>query len=81
MAAPTYLAWMVLCKTPSCNMRHILKFIGLDDGQPLHFLPAGTPHSFDLECDGCGMIHSYTTKNLELQKLDAPPPADFVDRF
>jgi hypothetical protein len=68
-----YLYWTFICKTPDCEKRGFVKYVGeVQGGESI------TPHlpeaKFDSHCERCGKDHTYTQKDLKLSPLATQIP-------
>jgi hypothetical protein len=76
---PEHVWWTLRCKTPDCPKSIAVKYVGIHTGQPIYLLPDNMPGHFDIRCDDCSKIHTYTRQELAIAKVPDSPPQNWVD--
>jgi hypothetical protein len=71
-----YLA--VDCRTPDCNMTHVLKYLG-EKGEVPEFAPVSVPVPLWLHCLKCHLNHDYSSCDFRKIERAEAPPSDFRD--
>lgn len=75
-----HLYLMLDCKTPGCEMKHLVRYVG--EGEPVPgFVSVHVPNFFPVACPECRNSHDYQSDDLRQAELDAPPPRDFQNAF
>ena len=78
----THLYWCVDCKTPGCDQRLGLKYVGLASEWAGRHIPVSFPFPFQIRCRACHSVHNYTMPpDLQLRHWSHPPPLGFGDKF
>jgi hypothetical protein len=71
-----HLYLVVDCKTPDCDMFHILKYLGVK-GEQSDPIPLSIPCPLILDCPKCRNPYTFGSKDIRQVELEKAPPSDF----
>jgi hypothetical protein len=75
-----HLYLVVDCRTPGCDMTHVLKYLG-PKGLLSGEIPISMPCPMWIRCPKCDLRHDYTTKDVRQMEMGESPPSDYSDKI
>jgi hypothetical protein len=77
-----HMYWTVRCNTEKCSGLHVATYIGDFDPRGKIFTPPVVmPETFEVQCEMCLQVHTYSWEKLTPRELPATPEPDFRPWF
>jgi hypothetical protein len=75
-----YLYLVVDCRTPDCEMIHMLKYLG-EEGKIPEGVEVSMPAPMWIRCPKCELNHDYMLSQVRRMEYTEPPPSDYRDKI